>query len=530
MRRAEALFSWKTESFLPGNGGTMFCSIMSAALIGVSCIPVQVEADASNGLPAFTMVGFLATQVKEAQERVRTALKNTGVDLPAKRITVNLSPADIRKEGTSFDLPIAAALLVSFGYLSGEKTQGVCMAGELGLGGEVKPVRGILTIVDTAARNGSRLCIIPQENLKETEFIDSIPILGVKSLGEFIEHAKLEAWGAKKNQRKRWEESETEFEEDFLDVKGQETAKRAAVIAAAGFHNILFIGTKGSGKTMVASRLPTIFPGLSREESMEVSGIYSAAGYLPKGESIWRTRPFRTPHHTISANAMAGGGRFPAPGEITLAHRGILFLDELPEFSRRTLETLRQPLETHKICISRTGGKREFPADFLLAAAMNPCSCGYYPDRNRCACSQKEVSKYLGKISGPLLDRFDLCTEMLDLKEEELERKTSGKSSAKLRGQVKKAHEIQRERYREIGIQFNSRLTGKMAEFYCRPDREGERLLKSAYEKLGLSLRAYHKILKTARTIADLEEKEQIGEEHVGEAVFYRSLDKKYWG
>lgn len=506
----------------------MFSSVLSAAILGVSCVPVQVEADVSNGLPSFSMVGYLSARVKEAQDRVWTALRNTGFAFPAKRITVNLSPADIRKEGTGFDLPIAAALLCAFGYLESSLTEGVCMAGELSLNGEVKGVHGILPIVDMAVQKGCRLCIIPRENLKETEFIDNIPILGVGSLREFIECGKKEKWGAVKHPERIWEEQNSDTEEDFSDISGQEAAKRAAVVAAAGFHNLLLIGTKGSGKTMIASRIPTIFPCLSREEGMEVSRIYSVAGLLTDKEPVQIARPFRAPHHTISPKAMAGGGYFPKPGEITLAHRGILFLDELPEFSRASLEILRQPMEARKICISRTNGMYEFPADFLLVAAMNPCNCGYYPDRNRCSCTEEQVARYLRKISGPLLDRFDLCTEVKDVPGESLWKREKRKSSKEIRKDICRVHEIQKERYAGTEICFNGSLTGKMTEKYCQPDKEGEKLLQKAYEKMNLSARAYHKILKTARTLADLDGSEKIEESHVSEALFYRVLDKRF--
>lgn len=523
----------------------MYSSVLSATISGVEGVPVLVEADVSNGLPVFSMVGYLSSRVREAQERVWTALRNTGLSFPPKRITVNLSPADIRKEGTRFDLPIAAALLGAFGYLDKEKLQGVCMAGELGLNGEMKGVRGILPIVDTAVKNGCWLCIIPQKNLSETKEFQGIPILGVDSLGEFLELAKLENWGIPKQCKKeestgeiqenegegvgaQTERSE-EYQEDFADILGQEAAKRAAVIAAAGFHNILFIGTKGAGKTMIAARLPTLFPPLDREDSMELSRIYSVAGLLGADRPMIRTRPFRSPHHTATAKSLAGGGAYPLPGEITLAHKGILFLDELPEFSRSSLEILRQPLEQGKIYISRVHGNYEFPADFLLAAAMNPCPCGYYPDRNRCVCTKHQVETYLGKISGPLLDRFDICTEMREVPKEKLKNRKPGKTSREIRREIVKVHEIQKERYRGTGVCFNGRLSGKEAEKYCVMDKEGKRLLEKVYEKLGLSVRGYYKILKTARTIADLEGSEKIQEGHISEAVCYRALDKKYW-
>lgn len=306
----------------------MFSSVCSAAISGISCVPIQVEADVSNGLPMFSMVGYLSSRVKEAQERVWTGLRNTGFSFPAKRITVNLSPADVRKEGTGFDLPIAAALLCAFGFLEPEYIANVCMAGELSLNGEIRGIHGILPIVDTAAKNGCRLCIIPKENVGETKFVENIAVLGISSMREFMEHAALENWGASKNPPKNWESENVEQEEDFSDIYGQEVAKRAAIIAAAGFHNLLLIGTKGSGKTMIANRIPTIFPGLTREEAMEVSCIYSAAGLLDASQPMLMRRPFRTPHHTVTPKALTGGGHIPKPGEITLAHRGVLFMAE----------------------------------------------------------------------------------------------------------------------------------------------------------------------------------------------------------
>lgn len=508
----------------------MFSSVLSAAIIGVTCVPIQIEADVSSGLPMFSMVGYLSARVKEAQDRVRTAIRNTGVILPPRRITVNLSPADIRKEGTGFDLPIAAALLCAFGIMEQEWVENVCMAGELSLNGEIKGVSGILPIVDTAIKKGCRLCIIPKDNLKETEFIYEIPILGVESLKEFMEHAIQKEWGAVKNPKKKWPEKEEGETGDFSDILGQETAKRAAVIAAAGFHNLLLIGTKGSGKTLIATGMRSLFPLMSREEGMEVSSIYSAAGLLSGQTPILLQRPFRAPHHTISPTGLAGGGRIPKPGEITLAHRGILFLDELPEFQRSTLEILRQPLESHKICISRVHGTYEFPADFLLVGAMNPCPCGYFPDRKRCSCTEHEVAKYLGRISGPLLDRFDICTEVADIPLEILTKKERRKTTLELRREVHRVHQVQRARYEGSGIRFNSSLSGKEIGQYCVVSEDGRHLLQRTYEKMNLSLRAYHKILKTARTIADLEQCEKIEEQHIGEAVCYRMLDKKFWG
>ena len=535
----------------------MYSSVLSATISGVEGVPVLVEADVSNGLPVFSMVGYLSSRVREAQERVWTALRNTGLSFPPKRITVNLSPADIRKEGTRFDLPIAAALLGAFGYLDKEKLQGVCMAGELGLNGEMKGVRGILPIVDTAVKNGCRLCIIPQKNLSETKEFQGIPILGVDSLGEFLELAKLENWGIPKQCKKeestgeiqenegegagvQTERSE-EYQEDFADILGQEAAKRAAVIAAAGFHNILFIGTKGAGKTMIAARLPTLFPPLDREDSMELSRIYSVAGLLGADRPMIRTRPFRSPHHTATAKSLAGGGAYPLPGEITLAHKGILFLDELPEFSRSSLEILRQPLEQGKIYISRVHGNYEFPADFLLAAAMNPCPCGYYPDRTRCSCAPREISRYLGRLSQPLLDRIDICMQVPKLSYEELQEdgseesteesgaESTAESTAEIRKRVEKAHQIQKERFRGMAACFNSRLNVRDTEKFCRLGLAEKELLRQAFDRLSLSARAYHRLLRTARTIADLAGEEKVREEHILEALGYRPPERGEW-
>lgn len=506
----------------------MFRKVMSAAIVGVNCVPIQVEADVRNGLPGFSMVGYLSSRVREAQERVCTALKNSGFSFPAKHITVNLSPADVKKDGTGFDLPIAAALLSALGYLDFSCLENVCMAGELSLSGEIKGIKGILPIVGRAITEKCRLCIIPKENAKEVEMIDEIPILAVENIRELADYAALKNWGAVRNPTRKWEDTVCEGEWDFCEIAGQEAAKEATVIAAAGFHNLLMIGTKGSGKTMIAKSIPGIFPPLSKKEAIEISGIYSAAGLLSQENPIIKIRPFRTPHHTASPKALAGGGQIPRPGEITLAHKGILFLDELPEFSRNTLEILRQPLEEHKICISRVSGNFQFPADFLFIAAMNACPCGYYPDRNKCSCSDTEIAKYMGKISGPIFDRFDLCTEMKQVPKEELWKK-KGKTTKELREIVKEAHKLQKERYKGQKISFNGRLQGQEIEKYCETSREGEKLLKRAYEKMNLSVRAYHKILKTARTIADLEKSEKIEVSHISKAVSYRALERKEW-
>lgn len=508
----------------------MFGSVWSAAICGVNCVPVRVEADVSNGLPMFTMVGYLSSQVKEAQERVRIAVRNAGISLPPKRITVNLAPADVRKEGNRFDLPIAAALLAAFGYIEKERLVHVMMAGELSLDGSVNPVRGILPLTEAAARHGCGLCIVPAGNYREALMAGHCKVLGVKSLTELLERASREDWG--------YEAPDGEGESiisktqaynypvDFADIRGQESVKRAAVIAAAGFHNILMSGRKGAGKTMIARRIPTIMPRLDREECLEISRLYSVAGLLSDEQPFLTERPFRAPHHTASAQAMAGGGRYPKPGEITLSHRGVLFLDEFPEFSHSAVEILRQPLEEHRILIARTGGVFEFPAHFMLVAAMNHCPCGNYPDMKRCTCTAGQIQHYQSRISGPVLDRIDMCVEVDNVNYGELTKGKMGKSSAEYLTQVEKVRGIQEERYKDMGIRFNSELGGSQLQRCCVPSLEGRRILEKVYKKMNLSARAYHKILKTARTIADLDGEEEIKEAHISEAVCYRSLEE----
>lgn len=506
----------------------MFSSVMSAAICGVDCIPVRVEADVSSGLPVFNMVGYLSSQVREAQERVRTAIRNAKISLPPKRITVNLAPADVRKEGNRFDLPIAAALLAAFGFIESEKLRGVMLAGELGLDGRVNSVRGILPLAETAAQNGCWLCIVPRGNCREARIAGRIKVLGVESLKEFLDASGKEKWGVCSQKTGEQEKlAEPVYNVDFEEIQGQETVKRAAVIAAAGFHNFLISGPQGAGKTMIARRIPTILPRLSREESLEVSRIYSVAGLLSEEQPFMSARPFRAPHHTITPQALAGGGRIPRPGEITLSHRGVLFLDEIPEFSHNSIEILRQPLEEHKVRISRTIGSYEFPAHCMLVAAMNHCPCGRYPDLKRCTCTDRDISRYAGKISGPILDRIDICAEAACMTYQEISGGRTGQSSAELMKEVEKAFLAQQDRYEGLPVCYNSELSGKQVEKYCSVSREGRRLLEKAYEKMNLSARAYHKILKTARTIADLDGEEEIKESQISEAVCYRGLEKR---
>ncbi|WP_333647559.1 YifB family Mg chelatase-like AAA ATPase [Lacrimispora sp.] len=512
----------------------MYSKVHSVGITGVEGVPILVEADVSDGLPGFSMVGYLSSEVKEAQERVRTALKNSGFRLPARKITINLSPAGIPKAGTSFDLPIAVAILTASSMIKASVLKHCVISGELGLDGEIRPLRGALAITAAAKKSGMDRCFLPKENVREAMIIEGIEIIGVKSLKELsnLLNSCGEPGGQEpeslRHELPLWQPEP--YDVDFSEVGGQLLLRRATEVAVAGMHNILYIGPAGTGKTMIARRIPTIMPSLSLEEIIDISKIYGVCGLLSQENPVMCRRPFRSPHHTISPQALAGGGRIPKPGEISLASGGVLFLDELPEFQKNTLEILRQPLEERKITVSRVFGAYEFPADFMIAASMNPCVCGFFPDRTRCRCSEQQVRKYLSRISKPLLDRIDICAEASAIPYEELRAGKKGESSGAIRKRVEAAREIQKERFKGQGNYFNGAMGKRQIEEFCILGNEEKEILKKIYDRMNLSVRGYEKILKISRTIADLEGVSRIKKEHLAEAAGLRSMEGKYWG
>ena len=508
----------------------MVSFVNSGTVYGIKSYIIGVETDASSGLPAFEMVGMLSSEVKEAKERVKVSLKNNGFSIPPLRITVNLSPANIRKGGTKFDLPIAISLLISLGEIKQSDVEGIVFLGELGLNGELRFVDGVLPVVIEAKKRGFEKVILPSANANEGAAIEGIDVYGMDNLIDVIrfltlseEERKDEYDSVKIDLNKLFENNQYDYNVDFAEVSGQEDLKRACIIAAAGFHHMLMIGSPGCGKTMVAKRIPTILPPLTYEESLEVSKIYSVAGRIKEFDSLIVRRPFNAPHHTITENALSGGGNIPKPGVISLSHRGVLFLDEAVHFDKRALEILRQPLEDRQIVISRSMGSFKYPSDFMLIAAINPCPCGYYPNRNKCRCSEGQIKNYIGKLSGPILDRIDICVQTEPLEYDNLkEIETHNESSSSMREKIKVARDIQSKRFKGTNIRFNSEMTVKEIRKYCVIDKKDEVFLEKAFKSFNLSARSYHKVLRVARTIADLDESENILKKHLLEALNYR--------
>ena len=507
----------------------MLSKVYGAGVHGTDGFLVSCEADVSSGFPQATIIGLLSSEVREALERVRTAIKNSGFELEPSKVTVNLSPAYMRKEGCGYDLPIAIALLKAYKIIKGNLSDNCLFAGELSLGGGLLPIHGTLCLVSEARAKGLKRAYLPRDNAREGSVIEGIEAIGISNLRELVDilNGKLPL-----PEPTHYEENIDELYDypDYQDVSGQELIKRATILAVSGRHNILLIGPAGTGKSMIASRIPGIMPDMSTEERLNISKLYSISGLLSPDTPLLKKRPFRSPHHTISPQALSGGGTKPKPGEISLATHGVLFLDEFAEFKSDTIEVLRQPMEDKKVVISRMYGSYEFPADFILVAATNPCKCGYYPDRARCRCTPMQVKSYLSKLSKPILDRIDICVETKSINYDDLKKQKSGESSKSIRARVEEVRLIQQERFKNDGIRYNSEMNNILIENYCRLSKSDEEFLKKVYEKKGLSARALHKILKVSRTIADFEHSRDICHNHLCEAISYRALEDKYFG